>query len=124
MNKTILSIFALAVTIVSSEAQTMVFQETFDDLSDGTTLSTANTDLTYLRIGTNGSIKATSPGFFGTGASASITQSASSGSLSGIGVQSTLLPSSIYTMAFNFRPLDLTGDFVIGVGTGVSFNME
>ena len=121
MNKTILSIFALAVTIVSSEAQTMVFQETFDDLSDGTTLSTANTDLTYLRIGTNGSIKATSPGFFGTGASASITQSASSGSLSGIGVQSTLLPSSIYTMAFNFRPLDLTGDFVIGVGTGVSF---
>ena len=121
MRKTILSIFAVAVTIVSSQAQVMVFQETFDDLSDGTTLSTANTDLTFLRIGTNGSIKATSPGFFGTGASASITQSASSGSLTGIGVQSTLQSSNIYTMAFDFRPLDLTGDFIIGVGAGASF---
>jgi len=121
MKKYILSIFAAAVNIASSEAQVMVFQETFDDLSDGTALSTANTDLTYLRIGTNGSIKATSPGFFGAGASASITQSAASGSLSGIGVQSTLLSSNIYTMAFDFRPLDLAGDFVIGVGAGTSF---
>jgi hypothetical protein len=121
MKKFILSIFAAAVNIASSEAQVMVFQETFDDLSNGTTLSTANTDLTYLRIGTNGSIKATSPGFFGSGASASITQSASSGSLSGIGVQSTLQSSNIYTMAFDFRPLDLTGDFIIGVGAGTSF---
>ena len=116
-----LFIFAAAMNIASSEAQVMVFQETFDDLSNGTTLSTANTDLTYARIGTNGSIKATSPGFFGTGASASITQSVSSGSLSGIGVQSTLPSSNIYTMAFDFRPLDLTGDFVIGVGAGTAF---
>ena len=117
----ILFIFAAAMNIASSEAQVMVFQETFDDLSNGTTLSTANTDLTYVRISTNGSIKATSPGFFGTGASASITQSASSASLSGIGVQSTLPSSNIYTMAFDFRPLDLTGDFIIGVGAGASF---
>ena len=116
-----LFIFAAAMNIASSEAQVMVFQETFDDLSNGTTLSTANTDLTYARIGTNGSILATSPGFFGTGASASITQSVSSGSLSGIGVQSTLPSSNIYTMAFDFRPLDLTGDFVIGVGAGTAF---
>ena len=116
-----LFIFAAAMNIASSEAQVMVFQETFDDLSNGTTLSTANTDLTYARIGSNGSIKATSPGFFGTGASASITQSTSSASLSGIGVQSTLPSSNIYTMAFDFRPLDLTGDFVIGVGAGTAF---
>ena len=121
MKKIILSIFAAAMNIAASQAQVMVFQETFDDLSNGTNLSTANTDLTYLRIGTNGSIKATSPGFFGTGASASITQSASSGSLTGIGVQSTLQSSNIYTMAFDFRPLDLAGDFVIGVGAGASF---
>ena len=122
MKKTILSIFAVAVTIVSSQAQVMVFQETFDDLPNNTALTISNTDLTYVRIGTGGgTINATSPGFFGTGASASIAQATSSTSLNGIGVQSTLQPSNIYTMAFNFRPLDLTGDFVIGVGTGNRF---
>ena len=122
MKKIILSIFAAAMNIASSEAQVMVFQETFDDLPNNTALTISNTDLTYVRIGTGGgTINATSPGFFGTGASASITQATSSGSYNGIGVQSTLLPSSIYTMAFNFRPLDLTGDFVIGVGAGSSF---
>jgi hypothetical protein len=120
--KYILSIFAAAVNIASSEAQVMVFQETFDDLPNNTALTTSNTDLTFVRIGTGGgTINATSPGFFGTGASASITQATSSGSLNGIGVQSTLLSSNIYTMAFNFRPLDLAGDFVIGVGAGTSF---
>jgi hypothetical protein len=120
--KYILSIFAAAVNIASSEAQVMVFQETFDDLPNDTALTTSNTDLTFVRIGAGGgTINATSPGFFGTGASASITQATSNGSLNGIGVQSTLLSSNIYTMAFNFRPLDLTGDFIIGVGAGASF---
>jgi hypothetical protein len=122
MKKTILSIFAVAVTIVSSQAQVMVFQETFDDLPNNTALTISNTDLTYVRIGTGGgTINATSPGFFGTGVSASITQATSNASLNGIGVQSTLQSSNIYTMAFDFRPLDLTGDFVIGVGAGTSF---
>lgn len=122
MKKTILSIFAVAVTIVSSQAQVMVFQETFDDLPNNTALTISNTDLTYVRIGTGGgTINATSPGFFGTGASVSILQATSNGALNGIGVQSTLPSSNIYTMAFDFRPLDLTGDFVIGVGAGTSF---
>ena len=117
-----LFIFATAMNIAASQAQVLVFQETFDDLSDGTDLSTSNTDLTYRRIGGGGgTINATSPGFFGTGASASITQASSSTSLNGIGVQSTLPSSNIYTMAFDFRPLNLSGDFVIGVGAGTSF---
>jgi len=117
----LLFIFAAAMNIASSQAQVMVFQETFDDLPNNTALTTSNTDLTYVRIGTGGgTINATSPGFFGTGASASITQVSSSTSLNGIGVQSTLPSSNIYTMAFDFRPLDLTGDFVIGVGAGSS----
>jgi len=120
--KYILSIFAAAVNIASSEAQVMVFQETFDDLPNNTALTISNTDLTYVRIGTGGgTINATSPGFFGTGASVSIIQATSNGALNGIGVQSTLPSSNIYTMAFDFRPLDLTGDFVIGVGAGTSF---
>lgn len=117
-----LFIFATAMNIAASQAQVLVFQETFDDLSDGIALSTSNTDLTFVRIGTGGgTINATSPGFFGTGASASITQASSSTSINGIGVQSTLPSSNIYTMAFEFRPLDLSGDFVIGVGAGTSF---
>ncbi len=82
--KYILSIFAAAVNIASSEAQVMVFQETFDDLPNNTALTTSNTDLTFVRIGAGGgTINATSPGFFGTGASASNTQATSNATLNG-----------------------------------------
>jgi hypothetical protein len=101
---------------------TLVFTEDFEGLADGTDISTSNTDLTYVRIGSGGGvIDALNPGSFGTAASAIITQGSSSGSLNGIGVQSTLPSSNVYTLAFDLRLTDLSGDVVIGVGAGTAF---
>jgi hypothetical protein len=101
---------------------TLVFTEDFEGLTDGTDISTTNTELTYVRIGGGGGvIDAVNPGSFGTGASAIITQNTSSGSLNGIGVGSTLPSSNVYTLAFDLRLTNLTGDVVIGVGAGTAF---
>jgi hypothetical protein len=91
---------------------TLVFTEDFEGLTNGTDISTSNTNLTYVRIGT---------GSFGTGASAIITQNTSQASLNGIGVGNTLPSSNVYTLAFDLRLTNLTGDVVIGVGAGNSF---
>jgi hypothetical protein len=101
---------------------TLVFTEDFEGLTNGTDISTSNTDLTYVRIGGGGGvIDALNPGSFGTGASAIITQNTSSTSLNGIGVGSTLPSSNVYTLAFDLRLTNLTGDVVIGVGAGTAF---
>lgn len=101
---------------------TLVFTEDFTGLADGTDISTSNTDLTYVRIGNGGGvIDALNPGSFGTGPSAIVTQSTSSGSLAGIGVGSTLPSSNIYTLTLDLRLTNLTGDVVIGVGAGNTF---
>lgn len=100
----------------------LVFTEDFTGLANGTDISTSNTDLTYVRIGTGGGvIDALNPGSFGTGPSAIVTQNSSSGSLNGIGVGSTLPSSNVYTLTFDLRLTNLTGDVVIGVGAGSTF---
>lgn len=115
---------ALVVAALQSSAAqaTLVFSEDFAGLSNSTALTTANTDLTYIRIGTGGGvINAVDPGSFGSGPSAIVTQSTSSGSLNGIGVASTLPSSNIYSLTMDLRLTDLTGDVVIGVGAGSAF---
>lgn len=101
---------------------TLVFTEDFTGLANGTDISTLNTDLTYVRIGTGGGvIDALDPGSFGTGPSAIVTQGSSSASLNGIGVGSTLPSSNVYTLTLDLRLTNLTGDVVIGVGAGTTF---
>jgi hypothetical protein len=114
---------AVVAALQSSAAQaTLVFSEDFTGLSNSTALTTANTDLTYIRIGSGGGvINAVDPGSFGSGPSAIVTQSTSSGSLNGIGVASTLPSSNIYSLTMDLRLTDLTGDVVIGVGSGSAF---
>lgn len=100
----------------------LVFSEDFEGLTNGEDLTTSNTALTYIRIGTGlGVIDALTPGNFGTGGSAIVTQNTSSSSLNGIGVASTLPASNLYELSMDLRLTDLTGDVVIGVGTGSAF---
>lgn len=99
-----------------------VFTEDFGSLTNGEAITTSNTSLTYVRIGSGGGvIDALSPGSFGTGPSAIVTQSSSSGSLNGIGVANTLPASDVYELSLDFRLTSLAGDVVIGVGSGSSF---
>ena len=124
MKKTLVTLIGLAAVISAQpvSGQTLVFSENFDALSNGTNATTSNTALTYARIGSGGGvIQSLSPGNFGTGASAVVTMSSSSASLNGIGVQSTLPASTVYTLSLNIRPTNLSGDFVLGLGNGTSF---
>ena len=124
MKKTLITLIGLAAVISAQPVlgQTLVFSENFDALSNGTNATTSNTALTYARIGTGGGvIQSLSPGNFGTGASAVVTMSSNSTSLNGIGVQSTLPASTVYTLSLNIRPTNLSGDFVLGLGNGSTF---
>ena len=124
MKKTLITLIGLAAVISAQPVlgQTLVFSENFDALSNGTNATTSNTALTYARIGTGGGlIQSLSPGNFGTGASAVVTMASNSTSLNGIGVQSTLPASTVYTLSLNIRPTNLSGDFVLGLGNGTSF---
>jgi hypothetical protein len=99
-----------------------VFTEDFGGLANGEAITISNTSLTYVRIGSGGGvIDALAPGSFGTGPSAIVTQSSSSGSLNGIGVANTLPVSDVYELSLDFRLTSLAGDVVIGVGSGSSF---
>ena len=114
---------AFAVSSASGQiavTQANVFQESFGDLPDGTTITTENTDLTYVRVGTQGgSIQAQNPSSFDAGASLFLS-GPSGGSLNGIGAFD--LPSSeVYELAFDFRLANTDGTFVFGVGEGTSF---
>jgi PEP-CTERM putative exosortase interaction domain len=113
----------IALTIAGANAQTIVFSENFGNLTDGTDISTSNTSLTYVRIGNGGgSIVAENPSSFGPGASAFIT-GPTNASLNGIGVQSTLdfHGASIITFSVDLRFTDLSGNVVIGLGSGGVF---
>lgn len=117
-----LAMVAMVALPAMTASATLVFTEDFTGLADGTDITTSNTDLTYVRIGTGGGvIDALDPGSFGTGPSAIITQNTSSGSLAGVGVRSTLPSSNVYTLTLDLRLTNLTGDVVIGVGAGTSF---
>lgn len=99
-----------------------VFTEDFEGTTNGENLTTSNTALTYIRIGSGGgAISAISPGIFGTGNAAAVTQNTPSGSLNGLGVADSLPSSNVYELTLNFRLTDLSGDLVMGVGSGSSF---
>ncbi len=117
----ILSMAAFA--MAGTTHATIVFSEDFGVLDNGTTITTSNTDLTYVRIGTQGGgIEALNPSTVGTGASALIT-GPTGGSLNGIGVGSELDFDSAptITMAFDFKITDASGTVVWGLGSGSSF---
>jgi hypothetical protein len=106
---------------ITAHGQTLqtVFFEDFGNLANTTTITTANTDLTYVRVGTGGgSIAALNPSSF-SGASALIT-GPSNTSLNGIGATG-FDAEAIYEMSFDFRLSNTTGNMVIGVGDGNSF---
>jgi hypothetical protein len=105
-----------------SASAALVFSESFDGLTNGENLTVSNTDLTYIRIGSGGGvIDALVPGNFGTGSSAIVTQNSSSGSLNAIGVADTLPTSDVYELSLDFRLTNLSGDMVVGVGSGSAF---
>lgn len=113
-----------ALAVMAAGAQgAVIFTEDFGTLADGTEISTSNTDLTYVRVGTGGgSILAENPSSFGSGASAFITGPTST-SLNGIGVQSTLDFGSASSLSFSadFSLSDASGNIVFGLGSGTSF---
>ena len=117
-----IALIALA-TAASTQAATIVFSEDFGSLADATTITTSNTDLTYVRVGTGGgSIVALNPSTVGSGSSAFITGPTNT-SLNGIGVGSGLDfgTNNTITLAFDFKLTDTSGDVVWGIGTGTSF---
>jgi len=117
----VLMAFGPLVTTDSASAA-LVFSETFDGLTNGEDLTGSNTGLTYIRIGSGGGvIDALAPGSFGTGSSAIVTQNSSSGSLNGIGVADTLPTSDVYELSLDFRLTNLSGDMILGVGSGNAF---
>src|SRR4051812_39420446 len=87
----------------ATTANGAVFTEDFGTLANATTISTANTNLTYVRVGSaGGSITATNPSTVGTGASATIAGPTTT-SLNGIGVQSTLGLTSQADLSFDLK---------------------
>lgn len=122
--QTTLLIGALMAAIsTGAYGQTVVFSEDFGNLANATTITTGNTDLTYVRVGTQGgSIAAVNPSSFGAGASALIT-GPSGGSLNGLGVGDTLDfgTAPALTFAADIRLTDSSGTIVIGLGTGTTF---
>lgn len=112
-----------AFAVAGSHAATVVFSEDFGTLANATTITTSNTDLTYVRIGTGGgSIAALDPSTVGSGASALIT-GPSNTSLNGIGVGSGLDfgTNPTITLAFDFSLSNASGTVVWGLGAGNSF---
>lgn len=100
----------------------LVFTEDFEGLTNGDALTVSNTSLTYIRIGSGGGgIAAAVPGSFGTGSSGTVTQNTSSGSINAIGVADSLPLSDIYELTLDLRLTNLSGDVVIGVGSGTAF---
>lgn len=101
-------------------ASAQVFSEDFDSLTTGTEITTANTGLSYARVGSQGgSIAALNPSSF-SGTSAVIT-GPSGGSLNGIGATDTLPLSNVYSMGFDLKLQNIMGDIVFGAGSGDAF---
>ncbi len=116
-----LSCILVFACLAASAAHAQVFSEDFDQLGGGVEITTENTALTYVRVGSGGgSIESSLPSSFG-GASAVITGPSSS-SLNGIGIVNTLPAAEIYSMAFDLRLLNSEGRIVFGAGSGSSFS--
>lgn len=121
-----IAVFAgLLVVIPASSHADLVFAEDFNSISDGTTITTANSDLTYARVSTGAGsfLKSKDPGSFG-GASANLFSS--SGSLTGVGVTSgSFTAFDVGTFSFSLRtPAGFgTGagnDLYLFLGTGTT----
>ena len=121
--KTLLSTFMASAALAgfASSATGQIFTEDFDTIINGTTLTTSNTNLTYIRKGSSApDIAAINPSSFGSGSSGSIQGITTS--LTGIGVRDSLPTSDVYTLSVDFRIDDVSaGDIVFGVGSGSSF---
>lgn len=119
----LLTTLASVAMVAGAQAQLVVFEEDFGALANATTITTSNTDLTYVRVGTGtGSIEAQNPSNFGAGASAVITGPTTT-SLNGIGVGDTLDfdGNNSISFALDFRLTDTSGQVVFGLGTGNRF---
>lgn len=118
------TLFLLTLPVTAGLAQAaLVFSEDFGNLANGVTVTTANTDFTYVRKSTGTGAEDPSvinPSNVSTGASGFL--QSPSGSLTGVGVEDTLPSSDIYTFGVDFRFTDVTaGDIVFGVGAGTAF---
>jgi hypothetical protein len=112
--------FGVLLFIIPLAVNAQMFYEDFGNLANGTVITTSNTSLTYVRIGTGGgSITAVNPSFF-SGAALQIV-GPSSTSLNGIGVASGLEIGDVFQFSLDFRLQNTTGQAVMGVGTGPSF---
>ncbi|MCD8483287.1 MAG: hypothetical protein LR015_11865 [Verrucomicrobia bacterium] len=121
--KLIACIATLAIASVSQAelAASVIFSEDFGSLANGTGITTSNTGLTYVRIGTQGgSINAQNPSSFGSGASLSLV-GPTGGSLNGFGVESGLDIGGLTVMEFDLRLGNTNGTFAFGLGSGNSF---
>ncbi len=118
MKKTLLTFLLSACLFVPLVAQE--FSENFDGILNEDNITTTNTDLTYVRVGTQGgSITSLNPGNF-TDASAVII-GPTGGSLNGFGVGSELTPSEAYSFSMDIKVTNDSGNIVIGVGAGNRF---
>ena len=120
-----LRLFTLALAVVlfacHSSSGDLIFSENFGNISDGTNITTSNTNFNYRRIGSGGGgIVSTNPSSF-TLAAMSLGGSSSS-SLNGVGLTSGLGNNNFLGLSFNFQSADVSqGDLVITTGTGDRF---
>ena len=101
-----LRLFTLALAVVlfacHSSSGDLIFSENFGNISDGTNITTSNTNFNYRRIGSGGGgIVSTNPSSF-TQAAMSLGGSSSS-SLNGVGLTSGLGNNNFLGLSFNFN---------------------
>jgi hypothetical protein len=115
----ILFIVCATTLFVSTVSAVTVFEEYFDTLTDGQAITTSNTDFDYVRIGPGGGLitaeqAASGEMYMRLGGSPG-------GSLTGVGIQSSLSGLSVTSMNFRLNLEDTNGDIFIGMGTGATF---
>ncbi|MBK7871801.1 MAG: hypothetical protein IPJ74_14540 [Saprospiraceae bacterium] len=113
------SIHSLSV-FVPSISFGQVFTENFNSLTDGTTITTSNTNFNYVRVGTGGgSIEADDD--CGISGMAMNIGGTTTTSLNGVG-RSAMTSSDVTTMSFTICSADWSaGDLFFGMGTGTTF---
>lgn len=112
----IIALLMLSITTITYAAN--IFTETFNGLLNNTNISTSNTNFDYVRIGNGGgSITAqvvNNVTYMRLGGS-------ESGSLNGVGVQSSLGEADVTTLNFRMMLEETNGDIFFGLGKGSTF---
>lgn len=116
--KTIVTLL-LITFFVSTVYAANVFTENFDGLTDGTDITTDNTNFDYVRIGSGGGTITAEQA--ASGEMHLRLGGSSSTSLNGVGVQDSLGGMTITTLNFRWKPEDTAGDLFIGMGSGSMF---